>query len=237
MRFDLMGDNEEEGLSIAASDPDEESAAEAFASELLASRQLISQIRLRHNWVDSQISNASIIYQLSLRLGLSFKASCWALARNGMIRDHTAQQIADETEVNELKTALIPRSLLQDPWADVWILTGEDAGYLLEGGPNDIFAIEVKDNASAGFLWQLGEPDEDFEAVLERIDISQSYGADSARVLLFRAKSPGTHRLALEHKRPWSGQSQSSIEISIVNYGKEVEGLPRHVKRERLLVR
>lgn len=212
----------------------EERAADAFASELLAPRRLVSQVARRRNWHAHDFRNPDIVYQLSLRLGLSFQATCWALARNRLLADESARIIANETEVNEIKVALISPYKLQDSWADVWVVTQADVGSLMECGPNDVFAVDVKDHSSAGYLWDLEESAEVFEVVLEKRGIAESYGAEPSRVLLLRGKDAGSHRLVLQHKRPWSGELAASVEFSVTNLGKEVEGLPRYVKQALL---
>lgn len=236
MRFHLLDDEEDRPISDE-SNPLEEDAAEEFASGLLASRQNISRIANAQNWVASQIRDPATIYQLSLRLGISFKATCWALARCKILSPESARRLALGTEVSKLKTALASPYSLPDSWADVWRLTEGDVGSFLECGPNDLFAVVVRDSSSSGFLWELEESAQDFEVVLEKTDITASYGADSSRLLLLRCKAPGNHRLGIEHRRPWSGERLSGIEISIVNFGKEIEGLPRQVRQEMLLAR
>jgi len=234
MHFDLVIE-EDNRLVAGGISRQEENAANEFASGLLASHHLIATIAKKRKWDVSRVGDPATIYQLSLRLGVSFQAACWALAGNNMLSADSAKRIADETEVNALKTAIISPYTLQDPWADVWTITEGDIGCLLEGGPNDIFAVNVRDKSSAGFLWELETPDQDFEVISEKTDIGRSYGSDSSRVLLLRARSPGRHQISLEHVRPWSGERLSRIEVSIVNFGKEVDGLPRSVKHEMLL--
>ncbi len=236
MRFHLFDDEEDRPVSEQA-DPLEEDTAEEFASGVLAARQNISRIATAQDWNSSQIQNPTTIYQLSLRLGISFKATCWALARCKMLSAELAKRIALGTEVSKLKKALVSPYSLPDLRADVWRLAEADGGTLLECGPNDVFAVIVRDSASGGFLWELAESSQAFEVVHERTDITTIYGADSSRLLLLRCKTPGRHSLSIEHKRPWSGERLSELEISIANFGKETEGLPRSVKQEILLTR
>jgi len=234
MHFHFL-DDAENGLASQGASRQEESAANDFASGLLASRRLVANIVKRQRWGASKIGDPARVYQLSLRLGISFQAACWALAGNSLISVDSAKSMANETEVNGLKRDMLAPYGLEDPWADVWILTESDAGSVLEAGPNDIFAVKVKDSSSAGFLWQVGTPGQEFDVVHEKTDISDAYGADSLRVLFLRARDPGSHQLVLQHERPWSGERLSLFEISLTNFGKEVDGLPRSVKRELLL--
>src|SRR3989442_1281107 len=131
MRFHLM-DYEEDRLVSGGSNLQEENAADEFASGLLASRQHISKIAREQSWDISRIGDPATLYQLSLRLGISFKAACWALARNNMISAESARRISAGTEVRQLKTALASPHSITDPWADVWRLTDGDVGCILE---------------------------------------------------------------------------------------------------------
>ena len=233
MRFHLL-DDEIPGLVPGQSHPHEEHAAMVFASEVLASRPLISEIATRHSWDTPQLREPATIYQLSVRLGLSFQATCWALASQNIIQDERARRLAGETEVNQLKSAIVSPYVPADPWADVWSLKEADVGSLLEAGPNDTFVVDVREKASSGFIWEPVESDRNFEIVSQKTDFTNSYGDDSTHVLLFRSRSPGNHRLIIQHRRPWSGERLATLEFSIVNFGKEVAGLPRTVKRELL---
>jgi Zn-dependent peptidase ImmA (M78 family)/predicted secreted protein len=233
LRFDFLTEDADE-MSPDASKTPEEKAAEAFASELLAPRKLITRIALSRAWRKADLQRPAIVYQLALRLGVSFKATCWALARGGFIPDKSAKHLVEETKVNEVKASLIAPYKLSDPWADVWAVAQEDAGSMLECGPDDIFVVAVKDEPSAGFLWELEESVQGFEVVFEKTDISESYGGESSRVLVMKSRAPGHHRLTLRHKRPWSGEVLSTVDYSIANFGKEMDGFPRFVKLEML---
>src|SRR5207249_4195140 len=109
----------------------------------------------------------------------------------------------------------------EDPWADVWVVDKGDVGSHLECGPGDIFKLEVEDAASSGFLWE-SDPSGGFEVVDTRVDIMESYGAESSRTLFLRNQDAGAHRLILEHRRPWSDERLDRIEFVIANFGREV---------------
>src|SRR6266566_2252446 len=102
MRFHFFDDEKDRPVPDRSNRLEEETAEE-FASGLLASRHNISRIASAQNWHASQIRDPGTIYQLSLRLGISFKATCWALARNQMISE-SARRVALGTEVSKLKT-------------------------------------------------------------------------------------------------------------------------------------
>jgi predicted secreted protein len=213
--------------------PVEEQAADTFASELLAPKSLMLAASKAHGWTRQAFMDPTNVYQLALRLGVSFQAACWALAAHSVLSEETARSLQDET-VKELKLALAGASLIENPWADVWKLTQGDSGVALEAGPDDLFAVHLEDNASAGYLWQLLDVGSNTNVVEEQTSDVKSYGAATARVVFLRFNSPGLHRLIFKHQRPWNKQTLAHIDISIDNYGKEVGGCPRRF-RERAL--
>jgi Zn-dependent peptidase ImmA (M78 family) len=225
------------GRLASGSRPIQELAADTFASELLAPRPLMLAAAAAHRWTRASLLDPNNIYQLALRLGVSFQAACWALAAHGVIPEATARSLQDET-VKELKLALAPKSLVENPWSDVWKITSSDSDKVIEAGPEDIFAVHLQDNASAGYLWQLvdaGPSAKILEEPPTHIDPNvQSYGALASREVFLRFTSSGVHRLLFEHRRPWNKQALAHIDVAIDNYGKEMGGFPRRL-RERAL--
>jgi Zn-dependent peptidase ImmA (M78 family)/predicted secreted protein len=217
----------------SASRPVQEIAADTFASELLAPRALMLAAAKRHNWTKQALSDPSNIYQLALRLGVSFQATCWALASQDVVPKAKAQALQAQ-RVKDLKLLLVPEALVENPWADVWKLTVEDSDSLVEAVPDDLFAIHLQDNASAGYLWELVDAGAHSQIVDERPAEVELYGALTSRVVFLRFNSPGTHRLFFEHRRPWNKQTLAHIDIAIDNNAKEDGGFARR-HRERVL--
>ncbi|MFN0008316.1 MAG: ImmA/IrrE family metallo-endopeptidase [Planctomycetota bacterium] len=216
-----------------SSRPIEEFAADTFASELLAPRSLMLAASKAHRWTKQALTDSANVYQLALRLGVSFQAACWALAAHGVVAKKTAEALQGET-VKDLKLALASEALIENSWADVWRLTQGDSGTMLEAGPNDVFAVHLQDDASAGYLWQLVDTGSNATVVEERTSDVTAYGAGTARVVFLRFTCPGLHRLVFEHRRPWNKQRLAHIDIALDNNGKEVGGFSRRL-RERAL--
>ncbi len=213
--------------------PIEERAADTFASELLAPRSLMLAASKAHGWTEQALRDPANVYQLALRLGVSFQAACWALAAHGVVSEGMASALQDET-VKEQKLALASAALIENPWADVWKLTQGDSGTMLEAAPDDVFAVHLEDNASAGYLWQLVDAGSDATIVDERTTDVQAYGAVAARVVFLRFNSPGLHRLLFEHRRPWNKQTLAHIDIALDNHGREVGGFARRFREQAL---
>ena len=223
------------GSNASRSRPAEEVAANIFAAELLGPKTLLLDVAKRHKWNRRALHQPKNIYQLSLRLGISYQAACWALVTASVLK-RTEASTLKENSVAELKCVWAQNITISDPRANVWALNKSDTGSFLEAGPNDMFAIHVQDNASAGYLWRLIDPGKEAEIVDEDevIDPESRYGEASSRIIYMRFTAPGVHKIVFEHVRPWSGSSLDEIEIEIDAHGKELEGLARRKKTQAL---
>lgn len=222
------------GRNSPVSRPIQEHAADTFASELLGAKRLMLESAKRHHWTREALRLPENIYQLSLRLGMSFQATCWALTIPNVLTVSEASELQSES-VKLRKRAIAPEDLITNSWADVWALTQADTGTHLEAGPDDLFAVHVQDHASAGYLWQVVDTGSDAEVVGERLlNPDQAYGDHSSRVIFLRFQNPGVHRLSFEHIRPWSGAKLGHIDIDIDGFGKEVGGFARRTRVEAL---
>ncbi len=214
------------------SHPIEERAADTFASELLAPRRLMLAAAQRHGWTKDALAEPVNVYQMALRLGVSFQAACWGLASQRVISRERASDLQGHP-VKSLKRALAPAALITNAWANVWRITPADTGSLIEAGPDDLFAMHLSDQASAGFLWELVDPGVS-RVVDEVTDVGTSYGSPASRIMLLKFDQLGVHRLTFEHRRPWSKETLAHIDINIANYGKEQPGLARQVREKAL---
>lgn len=222
------------GRNAPVSRSPEEAAADTFASELLAPKSLLLASAQRHGWTKSKLHQPEYIYQLSLRLGISYQAACWALVTSKVLTRPEAVRLQDTT-VKDLKRALAPAALITNSWADVWALTAADNETFLEAGSDDLFAVHVQDHASAGYVWRLVDTSTDVELVDEQSpDLPCAYGATSARVLYVRFRVAGVHHLVFEHVRPWSRATLARIEIDIDGHGKERKGWARRTRIDAL---
>ena len=222
------------GRNAPASRPAHEAAADTFASELLAPKRLLLASARRHGWTRNKLRQPQNIYQLSLRLGISYQAACWALVTADVLARPEAARLRTAS-VKDLKHALAPTALITNSWADVWTLTAADSETFLEAGSDDLFAVCVQDHASAGYVWRLVDANAEVEVVDERSpDLEHPYGARSARELYVRFRAPGVHHLVFEHIRPWSRATLARIEIDVDGHGKEREGWARRTKFDAL---
>ncbi len=176
------------------------------------------------------------VYQLSLRLGTSFVATLWALVAQNAISSNSAKGL-QKAKVKDLKRLLAPEDLITNPWAAVWSLTENDTGTCLEAGPDDLFAVQVQDNASGGYLWELVDAGESVEIVSEvsaSIKAQATYGGLQRRTVFLRIQSAGVHQLLFLHRRRWSQERLEEIRIKVDNHGKERGGFPRRLREAAL---
>jgi Zn-dependent peptidase ImmA (M78 family) len=127
--------------------------ADAFAAEFLTPKWLMAAIAMRHGWWSvSQLSTPDIVYQLSLRLAVSYEATCWGLASQACIESRVAEKLIESPPKSSKLRALRGISL-NNPWADVWCLDSKDDGALIDAGPNDLIVLTLDEQASAGYSW------------------------------------------------------------------------------------
>lgn len=210
--------------------PAEEVAADTFASELLAPRSLLFAVAKQHRWGREALAQPKNAYQMALRLGISYQATCWALHAGEAITRNSAQSLQSEA-LKKVKLSMAPEKHLENPWANVWKLTASDSGSFLEAGPDDLFSVGLSESASSGYLWRLVDAGSNSEVLGDDVAVGERYGQDSDRSILLRLKAPGTHRLVFEHQRPWSGQKLAHIDISVDNLGREQDGQARRLKQ------
>ncbi len=222
------------GRNAPASRPPQEAAADTLASELLAPKRLLLASAKRHGWTREKLRQPGNIYQLSLRLGVTYQATCWALVTSDVLTRPEAARL-EAASVKDLKHALAPTGSITNSWADVWALTNADSETFLEAGSDDLFAVHVQGYASAGYVWRLVDANAETEIVDERTpDLEHAYGARSGRVLYVRFKASGVHHLVFEHIRPWSRATLARIEIDIDGHGRERGGWARRTRCEAL---
>jgi hypothetical protein len=208
--------------------PIQELAADVFASELLAARPLVVAAAKRHRWTRTALLDAANVYQLSLRLGISYEAACWALVGHKALTREVAE--VHQSHLPEVKRTLAAGVDVTNSWADVWRLTQSDSHCHLEAGPDDLFAVHLQENASAGFLWELVDSGPFGAVVAEQRRFDPGYGGPASRVVFVRFSAPGLHRLLFEHRRPWNKQTTAHIDISLTTNGKEAAGVPRRMR-------
>ena len=211
-----------------------EVGANTFASALLGAKCLILELARRHVWTKEALRKPENVYQLALRLGLSYKATCWALRNAAAIAAGDLDNLMNH-RVKSIKQALDPMGLLTDYRTDVWKLTEADRDTCIEASPHDLFAVTLSDHASAGYVWRLADTGADVTLVDDAAsELDCTYGGRSRRSVYLRFGRPGVHNLVFEHVRPWNNTILARMAVEVHALGNEVEGLARR-ERERAL--
>jgi predicted secreted protein len=209
----------------------QEVAADAFAAEFLMPKWLFIHHARRHGWTKEQLHDPAHVYQLSLRMAVSYEATCFGLQAHKIL-DRTVVDALRKVAPKKTKQRLLGNATLKDSWADVWLLDEHDNGGTIEAGPRDVFVVNLTERAGSGYLW---DP-HSFENAGFKIeedscepDDLESVGGPTRRRLVLKAPAQGARQVDVLERRPWEeeGKGIGSFSISISTYGAEIDGLPR----------
>jgi Zn-dependent peptidase ImmA (M78 family) len=146
----------DEHIDYTESDAATEQEANQFAYSLMAPRWLVLRAIRAKGWGSADLLHPSVVYQLSLRLGISFTAMAWALARLKFI-SNTAASTLSLTKPKTLKEAVLPSTVSLSKSADVWVLDSRDKDWVIEPRSTDHFVVNLPSHAGAGYLWSSEE--------------------------------------------------------------------------------
>jgi hypothetical protein len=214
----------------------QEVEADAFAAEFLLPKWLVVAHARRRRWGTRDLQQPDVVYQLSLRLGVSYTATCWALAASSLVPLALARQLA-ETAPKASKQRAIAGVMPSSWYADVWVLSEHDRGAQLLGSPDDYFVFNLEEHVAGGYEWDMEAMPDAGLAVRrdERIDNAfDTMGGTVQRQIVAQGSGLKVGRLALAERRPWEGliEPLNTFEVDLALLGKEPVGLPRP---ERLL--
>lgn len=218
-----------------------EQEAETFGYHLLVPKSLLSIICKRKGWSRASLTNPQVLYQMSLRLGVSYSAAAWSLVRHNVLTYDAVQGLL------KVQPATIKQSLLQgqlpDATKDVWLFDETDQSSVLEPRPEDHLVVRLKSHASAGYLWQADSLEQvaDQGFTLAPLPTAQPvdpqtvvFGADSTLDYVLSAKgvdAEGVHAVALCESRPWMGRQAGDASFrSKAHFEPITEGLTRESK-------
>lgn len=183
----------------------QEREADAFASMFLAPAWLLALIVQRQGWKSETLAEPETAYQLSLRLGTSYSATCFVLERHKAI-NRTQRERLLSFEPKTIKRSLLENYEPSDWRSDVWLLTDRDEGLIIEGGRHDLFVVRLRENSSAGYLWNFDELKVAGFAVVA--DDQEGQGDNKVGGILTRrltAQSNGriSREVTFKEHRPW----------------------------------
>ena len=207
--------------------PLQEVEAEAFASAFMIPKALIKYTAQRQNYSKADLKNPDVVYQLSLRLGVSYSATRVALANYGIITH------IDSEHIKAVAPKLIKQRLLKeygvtasDP--DVFYLTEKDCDSYMMSGANDVMILDLPSHAAAGYMWEQ-ENDTSLLSTISDFNVSENTEKVGG-VRRLKKVFTGLERaeLSMFETRPWepNGEALSQFKITLDFRGKE-NGLPR----------
>ena len=207
----------------------QEVEADAFAAEFLLPKWLIAAHLRRQKWGREHLNQPEFVYQLSLRLGASYSATCWALLSQTFL-DASAVKRLVAIQPKVAKQRALP-DITPEHWhRDVWLVSEKDRGSHILGSPDDLIVVALEEHVASGYCWDV-EGVARAGLVLEKdgrvTENANRMGAVVRRRLVVHGE--GKRRLRLEERRAWdpSQSSRSTFEINLALVGREPVGVLR----------
>ncbi|MGO8869001.1 MAG: protease inhibitor I42 family protein [Alphaproteobacteria bacterium] len=216
----------------------QEVEADAFAAFFLLPRWLVAWHCQRQGWNDAALHRPETVYQLALRAGTSYLATCWTLFRYRVFTQSIARHLA-EVEPKTIKQTLLAPIHPDSFYGDVWLLTERDAGLRIEGGPSDLFVMRLHEHSGAGYLWRINTLDPDGFAVVddarENDEPEEAIGGPLTRRITAQSLRTQTGEICLVECQPWQpNPALNTFKLPYDLTGAESEGLSRAERRHRL---
>ncbi len=208
--------------------------ADAFAAEFLTPAWLVAEHFRRQGWSASDMGDPRAVYQLSLRVGASYQATCWALDRHKVIGRPMREKLLGA------QPKAIKRNVLQgyeppDWWGDVWAISERDQGAVIEGSRNDLFRVRLREQSGAGYLWSFEELERSGFVVVrdEREAAGETIGGAVTRCVTARSENRRSGKLTFHQRRPWLRRERPLSELTLAYdlYGPEEEGWSQAERR------
>ncbi len=146
----------DEHIDYGESASPNERAANEFAYHLLMPRWLVVHVMTKKGWGAADLRLPLVVYQLSLRLGVSYRAMVWSLKRINFLSQNDASQIV-AVAPKALKEAASPDRSAPAERGDVWVLDPRDQEFVIEPRAGDRFILRLPNHAGAGYVWKMDD--------------------------------------------------------------------------------
>jgi hypothetical protein len=177
-----------------------------------------------------------VVYQLSLRLGASYEATCRTLERYRLISGDTRQALL-AVQPRPLKVDLLKDYRPANYRGDVWLLTERDEGVRIDGSRNDLFVLKLSERSGAGYVWDFEQLKASGFVIVgdarETIDPEGIGGPVIRRVTAAPQDGP-RGRLQAKEQRPWEQNPIATISVEFDLTGPEELGYSRAERRQML---
>ena len=244
----------DEHLDYRSDASEAELEADQFAYALMSPLWLIAHVLKAQGWGWNSMQDPSILYQLSLRLGLSYSATLWSLVRLRKLDNDVAKTLA-KRQPAEIKLGLIPQGAILEANQDVWCVGPRDKDFILEPRPNDRIVADLPSHAAAGYLWSIHEAEQEGYTLAPLTIDSHRQSAESGDDVLIGG-TPTIHyelkftpanyasiptmptKVAFQETQPWlpsntEGATNFSLQTKFEILGKGLSA----ASRERLIQR
>lgn len=215
----------------------QEVEADAFAVAFMMPRWLIGWHADRQGWTVPDFRKPNVVYQLALRIGASYEATCWTLVRHQFIPQSLARELL-QIQPRALKVGLLETYRPRDYRGDVWLLTERDAGTRIDGSRNDLFVLRLEEHSGGGYLWDIDQlRASGFGVVRDALEAIDGEGVGGPVIRWVTAAPPDKHRgcISIDERRPWDPEPPlSSLRLDFDLTGPEEEGLSRAERRSLL---
>jgi Zn-dependent peptidase ImmA (M78 family) len=212
----------------------QEIEADAFATAFMMPTWLVAWHAERQGWHSEDFRRPNIVYQLALRMGASYEATCWTLVRHNLINRKVAQELV-RTQPKVMKSALLADYRPQDYRGDVWLLTERDADTRIDGSRNDLFVLRLEEHSGGGYLWDIDQLRASGFAVvgddLEEDD-AETVGGPVIRRVTAAAGDADRGLMSLDERRPWDPDPPlANLSVEYDFTGPEEVGYSRAARR------
>ena len=216
----------------------QEVEANTFAAAYLMPRWLVLKHCRQHKWTIDDLHKADVVYQLALRMGTSFSATCHTLQRYNLLTPAVTRDLM-ATKVRDRKQALLGKFIPENYYGDTWLLTDADEGTCISGSRHDIFVIRLEEHSTAGYVWSFDQLVESgFLVVQDTRDASteDEIGGPVFRDVTALLEDAEHGRVDLVERRPWQSDTPlNKFGFDFDLMGPELEGMSRAAKRRALL--
>ncbi|RYG38381.1 MAG: ImmA/IrrE family metallo-endopeptidase [Burkholderiales bacterium] len=218
----------DEHLGYGNQSEEVEQEANHFAYSLMTPRWLVARAMRAKGWSQSSLLDAAVVYQLSLRLGVSFTGMVWGLWRLKFLPPHAAQALA-KTPPRDLKNRTLPTGIEMPALSDVWLLDERDKDWVIEPRSTDRFIVRLPSHATAGYLWSAQDlTGEGFTLKPVTIDARQKPQrngpprvggeAEDLYVLDYHFEDPeqrGRTTAQLQESQPWNKATEAHSQVAM----------------------
>jgi len=218
---------------------DKELEADQFAYSLMVPQWLFTTVMKGQGWGLPSLQDAGIVYQLSLRMGVSYAAMVWSLARMKRIPHAQASMLA-KMQLAQIKQSLSPPGTKLSRFQDVWLLRPRDKDFILEPRTHDLLMIDLPAHTGSGYLWSFSEAQGEGYAlrpVLEDERGSRPGSRDDVWVgtppsLRYSLDVPPTTEESFERRldtlhlrevQPWRGAKSSRDSLNLVSKAEMIQ--------------